>query len=578
MGQQVKGYRRNAEASYAKKKRLNTGAIGALTTAALGVGLERSPYTYCPERGGKERRRPNFAAKAKPKPQSKQPEKGERKRGCDMPEEGYRGRRERNRQGWSDEVNPPDQYGWEASGVERAEKVYGKSEGRGKERRKRVEQVRLGEGYETNGRGRKGSRKQGYVVYGEYVKALVRERPKRETEPEENAEEERRKSMEERGRVQEDGERKYREGDKVRVKRERRLRRYEVEVGRKVTRERVNRAEVRAMVGRRPERQRRYKVMASGERPYREKRMEEDDKEVERRVSKKRRKALEVEGKTPSRDGLGAEAKAKLKSQRKHTNQGMRDPTGEMVGTRPPQGDLTPTTGGEATIGSEDLARTPRVDLGGRSRKSRKRVGKAVEKSRKPVDPKVRTLGRAVVVVRVGLRKMERRRVKRRVRKREGAGRKHKQVRRDFVGRMKYQARKSKYGRKGAAAKQAGLDGSGARAPRGEDLGRKGWGKRGGKRGGKRKGKRLPQGGKGNSPDGVELSTVRGGYYGYKVTVIGTRGGSRRTKKSVRWRGTVPKSTKGARIGSAEGVAKTTVGTMGVRVEYCYELGESDEG
>jgi hypothetical protein len=656
MGQQVKGYRRKAEGRYGRG---TSTALRALEQQSKekGVVLGKRSAENRKRAGGKGsvQSAPSYA----------------------------------RRRGWSEEVNPPFQYGWEASGVERTEKEYGKSGGRGVERRKRVEEVRAGEGYETNGRGRKGSRKQGYVVYGEYVKALVRERAKRVKE-ESGEEQERsggrrpererssnrsrrkekgavakqvgeqerksrgpsitgvgvaRRAKQEHSRASELGgearggksesvrkqrkeskHREYRGGEKrrglskragearkerekgrivgasgtgrntrktkeslktkakqpkgkdvkgaeyvrqeqyrkkntrggagkrnnntvaqgreeereygkweqVQAKRERMLRRYESEVGRKVTRERVNRAEVRVRVGRRPERRRRTKVMASGERPYREKRRDEDKRKEEVRVSKKRMRGRTAMGESRTKCG----------------------------GTRTEYAE-------QASVRNES------TEWGGAERSMKiKRVGKALRKSRKPVTPKVRSKGRAVVVVLAGVRKRERRRVKRRVRKREGAGRKHKEARRNFVGRRKYQARKSEYGRKGVAhgkSKRAGLK---------RKRSKRRWGVGVGKRQDPysevynphrllRNPSRVP----------VEKSRqqVRGGYYGYKVTVIGTRDGSRRTKKVVMWMGTVPKSTKGARIGSAEGVAKTSVGTMGVRVEYCYELGAEEK-
>ena len=65
----------------------------------------------------------------------------------------------------------------------------------------------------------------------------------------------------------------------------------------------------------------------------------------------------------------------------------------------------------------------------------------------------------------------------------------------------------------------------------------------------------------------------KGGYYGYRVTVKGTLNGGRRTRTYERQKGTVPGGTKRARVRMGEEVAKTTVGTRGVRVEYCYGRG-----
>lgn len=63
------------------------------------------------------------------------------------------------------------------------------------------------------------------------------------------------------------------------------------------------------------------------------------------------------------------------------------------------------------------------------------------------------------------------------------------------------------------------------------------------------------------------------GYYGYRVKVKGTLDGSRRTMAYAMESGTVPGSTRRARVRSAENVAKTSVGTRGIRVEYCYGMG-----
>jgi hypothetical protein len=82
--------------------------------------------------------------------------------------------------------------------------------------------------------------------------------------------------------------------------------------------------------------------------------------------------------------------------------------------------------------------------------------------------------------------------------------------------------------------------------------------------------KRLgAEGDVGKGEKGVEKK----GYYGYKVTVKGRLEGSRRSMKYERRKGKIPRGTKRARIRTGEEVAKTTVGTLGVRVEYCYGLG-----
>ena len=66
---------------------------------------------------------------------------------------------------------------------------------------------------------------------------------------------------------------------------------------------------------------------------------------------------------------------------------------------------------------------------------------------------------------------------------------------------------------------------------------------------------------------------ARDGYRGYKVTVKGVLGGSMRTMTYRDQKGVMPRGTKRARRGGHDEVAKTTVGTRGVRVEYCYGRG-----
>lgn len=336
--------------------------------------------------------------------------------------------------GWRGEVNPPGKDGWEKSGVGRSGKEYGESEGRGNERVKRVEEVRRSEGYESNGLGRKGDGKKGYVVYGEYVKVV--ERPGKRAE--EGRESRRANKGRSENKVAEEKERQ------LEVKRERRVMRYEWEVGRKVTRERVNRSTVREDRGRLGERGGRMRGRAVG---------------------------------ASSGKGVAAEK-------------------------------------GEEPVEKKDPERA-RVSDRAKRRKAPEKKGE------------VRREARGVVVVLGGVIRVERRRVKRRIRKREGAGRGHRRARREREGRRKYHGRKSKYGR--------------------VEKGKLGQGKKGEER--------------------------KGGYYGYRVRVKGPLNGARRTTKREIGRGTVPGSRKEGRIGTAEGVAKTSVGTRGVQVAYCYGRG-----
>jgi len=70
-----------------------------------------------------------------------------------------------------------------------------------------------------------------------------------------------------------------------------------------------------------------------------------------------------------------------------------------------------------------------------------------------------------------------------------------------------------------------------------------------------------------------DSSQPQGGYYGLKVTVKGPLEGARRTTTYVIQLGTVPRGTKRARRRINHEHAKTKVGTVGVRVTYCYGRG-----
>jgi hypothetical protein len=63
------------------------------------------------------------------------------------------------------------------------------------------------------------------------------------------------------------------------------------------------------------------------------------------------------------------------------------------------------------------------------------------------------------------------------------------------------------------------------------------------------------------------------GYYGYKVRVKGPLGGARRTMTYVIRNGTVPLGTKSARRREGFEHAKTKIGTLGIKVTYCYGIG-----
>jgi hypothetical protein len=361
-------------------------------------------------------------------------------------------------------INPPGKDGWEKSGAGRAEKNYGSNEARSQKRRERVEEVRRSEGCESNGRGVKGDSTRGYVVYGEYRQ--VSEVPGKARRDARIGMDRSREGIEPQPRGPLVG---------LQCKRERRRRRYGYSTGRKVSRERVNRAERVGERGRRKEIGKRRRSRVAIERSYR----------VNPREEKRLLAMLEA-----------------LTSKRREARRSGSEREKQQV---------------REAIGIERVKR-------GRQRRR----------------PTVRTQAVAVAVARSGVIRRERRMVKRRKRKREAAGREHRRVRRGWGGRIKTHGRKSSKGRVRRVMQK--------------------------KRHGIAK-ERVPK----NPSKKAELRNE--GYYGYRVTVTGTINGSRRTKRVHRMLGTVPQSMKQARIGTAEGVAKTSVGTRGLQVSYCYGIG-----
>lgn len=65
----------------------------------------------------------------------------------------------------------------------------------------------------------------------------------------------------------------------------------------------------------------------------------------------------------------------------------------------------------------------------------------------------------------------------------------------------------------------------------------------------------------------------KAGYYGYQILVKGPLGGARRTMTYGIQKGKVPRGTKKARRTTSFEHAKTKIGTIGVKVTYCYGLG-----
>ena len=132
---------------------------------------------------------------------------------------------------------------------------------------------------------------------------------------------------------------------------------------------------------------------------------------------------------------------------------------------------------------------------------------------------------RAQAVARSGRRPCEGRRAKRRARELEGTL-SHREVRRERKARMARHATSSAKGRQ--SGREAGSAAGGRK---------------------------------------------RVGYRGYKVTVKGVLGGAMRTRTYRDQKGVMPRGTKRARRGARDAVAETTVGTRGIRVEYCYGRG-----
>jgi hypothetical protein len=76
----------------------------------------------------------------------------------------------------------------------------------------------------------------------------------------------------------------------------------------------------------------------------------------------------------------------------------------------------------------------------------------------------------------------------------------------------------------------------------------------------------------------VELNQTRGekrksGYYGYQLVVKGPLGGGRRTTTYVKQDGCLPLGTKKARRRTWLEPSKTKIGSLGVKVSYCYGVG-----
>lgn len=406
-------------------------------------------------------------------------------------EYGKKTRRRGERGGWRGEVNPPGKDGWEKSGVGRSGKEYGKSEGLGNERLGRVEEVRKSEGYESNGRGRKGDGKKGYVVCGEYVKVVEKEGKRGEERREGRKGKLERRKKEEKRR----GGEKAEEVERVEKKQEQRR-----------AKGKQRKEEVKEEVEERKKSQLERKRERRGMRYM---------SEVGRKVTMERVNRSGLRKKRGRRKEVGVMRRGRVAQERLYREKSKKNEDGEKDERLVKRGERM--EGGEAKGGAVEVATKERE----KRRKKKERKGE------------VRREAMAVVVVRGGVMRMERRMVKRRIMKREKAGRDHMRVRRDWGKRRKQHGKKSKYGR--VEAQETGVRSQGVASS--------------------------------------GLVKRQGGYYGYRVRVKGPLNGSRRTKKKERGNGTVPESMKKGRIGTAEGVAKTSVGTRGVQVAYCYGRG-----
>ena len=86
-------------------------------------------------------------------------------------------------------------------------------------------------------------------------------------------------------------------------------------------------------------------------------------------------------------------------------------------------------------------------------------------------------------------------------------------------------------------------------------------------------GRKSPRGQGGSDGERVPDGRRSGGYYGYQLVIKGPLGGARRTMVKVIQQGTVPRGTKQARRTTSFEHAKTKIGTIGVKVTYCYGRG-----
>ena len=86
-------------------------------------------------------------------------------------------------------------------------------------------------------------------------------------------------------------------------------------------------------------------------------------------------------------------------------------------------------------------------------------------------------------------------------------------------------------------------------------------------------GRKSPRGQGGSDRERTPDGRRSGGYYGYQLVIKGPLGGARRTMIKVIQQGTVPRGTKQARRTTSFEHAKTKIGTIGVKVTYCYGRG-----
>lgn len=223
--------------------------------------------------------------------------------------------REQEPRSWMFRVNPKGRVGWNLGDAGRTEADYGEEVNRGHLVRQQIEECRKGFGCVSNGRGRKGTWKTGYQVYGEYTYGDREDRWASGVESKdnvkENPEEFRQRRQEARLRLS----RKLAQERQVRVERNRvdLKRRRE---GNPAQREEKKERKARRLPGRKREKpgERVDAVVLSGSRPIQERRAKLIANELEagihhlesrRKVEKLRKAKTKLAGGRPKDKGQG---------------------------------------------------------------------------------------------------------------------------------------------------------------------------------------------------------------------------------------------------------------------------------